>query len=348
MSWLSDHYEKVTLGASLAAMAALGFAGFKNKQDQVNAFTLHKAKPNNEIKVPLLPAVENTKISIYEDHKINQADLDGRKVNLLTGIMLYAKRDDPQNPVDLLKSEPIHAGIPNEWWSENKVDPGYINAPERDPDKDGFNNREEFEAETDPNDVTDYPEPVTKLRVQSIGAKQWHIKPRGVSSDAKASLFNLEQPNKYKANRTRGDAPVNLGQVIIFEGPLMKERFRFADLEKRNNVSGGVDTIWVIEDLQPNKKGTMYRFDSRGNLDPHTNRKKGNGIMDYKAKLFLEALDMQNEVFELDENTRFSLPYNPEAAQKPYLLRSIDTTAQEVLIEYTDKQGNKKEHMMKW
>lgn len=348
MSWLSQHYEKITLGASITAMAALGFAGLKNKQAQVNAFTLLQAKPNNEIEVPLLSDVEDTKISIYEDHKINQADLDGRKVNLFTGIILYAKRDDPQNPVDLLKSEPIHAGIPNEWWRENKLDPGFANAPERDPDKDGFNNREEYEAETDPNDMTDYPEPVTKLGVKTVEWDQWHIKPKPVNSNGDISLFNLETPRKVRKNRTKFDKSVKVGGVITFEGPIMTERFRFADLGKRRNQNGSVDTIWVIEDLQPNKKGILYRFDSRGNLDPHANRDEGKGIMDYKAYLFLQALDKQDELFSVDENTRFSLPYDPEAAEKPYLLKNIDTVAREVTVEYTDKEGEKVEHLIKW
>lgn len=346
MSWLSDNYEKVTLGASLTAMAALGFAGFKNKQDQINAFALHEAKPNKEIDIALLPDVENTKISIYKDHTINQPDVDGRKVNLFTGIILYARRDDLQNPVDLLKSEPVHAGIPNNWWRENQLDPGYANAPERDPDNDGFNNREEFEAETDPNDITDYPEPVIKLMVQSVSTRQLHIKPRPLSSDGKQSLFNLESKFNAKVNKMSGDSSINVGGVITFVKPLMRERFRFADLDKRRNENGIVDTIWVIEDLQPNKKGTMYRFDKRGDLDGFPNRSKG--IMDSKAKLSLQALEKQDEAFEVDENTRFSLPFDPDADQKPYLLKSIDLNAQEVVVEYTDREGNKQEHLMKW
>ena len=69
-----------------------------------------------------------------------------------------------------------------------------------------------------------------------------------------------------------------------------------------------IDIIWVIEDLQPNKKGTQYRFDKRGDLDGHPDRSLG--IMDSKAKLVLEALDEGDKPFEIDENTYFSLPYD--------------------------------------
>lgn len=343
MSWLSDNYEKVTLGAAVTALAALAYISIKNKGDQANAFTLPNPKQNNEVRVDSLPGIENSKVSMYMEHRINQADLDGRKVDLFTGIVLFSKRDDPKNPVDLLKSDPVHAGIPNTWWMDYALDPGYGNAPDRDPDDDGFSNREEFESETDPTDEKDYPEPVSKLKALAVETTQVHLKPREVGSGGERSLFNLESKSGRKVNKMKPE-PVTIGDTIVFTKPLMQKRFKFVDLDRRRNANGLIDIIWVIEDLQPNKKGTQYRFDKRGDLDGHPDRSLG--IMDSKAKLLLEALDEGDKPFEIDENTYFSLPYDEGATRKPYLLKNIDLNKKTIVVEYQDKEGNKLEHLM--
>ena len=344
MSWLSDNYEKVTLGAAVTALVALGYISFKNKGDQANAFNLPNPKQNNEVSVDGLADIETSKVSMYMEHRINQADLDGRKVDLFTGIVLFSKRDDPKNPVDLLKSDPVHAGIPNTWWMEHDLDPGYANAPDRDPDDDGFANREEFEAETDPNDVKDYPEPVTKLKTVEVKTTQVHLKPRDAGGDGKRSLFSLEDPRGYKRNRTKPEPPITIGDTIMFTKPYMQKRFKFVGLDRRRNANGVTDVIWIIEDLLPNKKGTQYRFDKRGDLDGHPGRSLG--IMDSVVQLVLEALDEGGKPFEIEENTYFSLPYDEEAKQKPYLLKSIDLNERTIIVEYQDKEGNKLEHTM--
>ena len=343
MSWLSDNYEKVTLGAAVTALLALGYISFKNKGDQADAFSLPNPKQNNEVSVDGLSDIENSKVSMYMEHRINQADLDGRKVDLFTGIVLYSKRDDPKNPVDLLKSDPVHAGVPNTWWMEHDLDPGYGNAPDRDPDDDGFANREEFEAETDPNDEKDYPEPVSKLKALSVETTQVHLKPREVGGGGKQTLFNLQSKSGRTVNKMKPE-PAAIGDIITFTKPLMQKRFKFFDLDRRRNANGLVDIIWVIEDMQPNKKGTQYRFDKRGDLDGHPERSLG--IMDSKAKLVLQALDEGDKPFEIDENTYFSLPYDDAATRKPYLLKSIDLSKMTIIVEYQDKEGNKLEHVM--
>ena len=342
MSWLSDNYEKVTLGAAVTALLALGYISFKNKGEQANAFSLPNPKQNNEVSADGLADIESSKVSMYMEHRIDQADLDGRKVDLFTGIVLYSKRDDPKNPVDLLKSDPVHAGIPNTWWMEHDLDPGYGNAPDRDPDDDGFTNREEFEAETDPNDEKDYPEPVSKLKALAVDTNQVHLKPREASGGGKQTLFDLQSKSSRRYNKT--PEPVGVGEVIIFQTPLMQKRFKFVELDRRRNANGMIDIIWVIEDLQPNKKGTQYRFDKRGDLDGHPGRTLG--IMDSKAKLVLEALNEGDKPFEIDENTYFSLPFDVGAKQKPYLLKSIDLKKMTIVVEYQDKEGNKLEHVM--
>ena len=343
MSWLSKNYEKVTLGAAVAVTLALVAMGFKNKGNLAEAFQLPQPKQNTETGVVGLVDMQSAKESMQAMHEIRQADVDGRKVDLFTGVSLFAKRDDLKNPVDLLKSDPVHAGISNTWWIEYGIDPGYSDSPDLDPDGDGFSNRDEYAAETDPTDPASFPELVVKLKAIGVDTIQVHLKPTAVSEGGEKSLFKLESKGGRKVNNMKLES-IGVGSVIKFVKPLMNERFKFAGLDERENRTGSVDTIWVIEDLKPNKKGTQYRFDKKGNLDGYPRRAQG--IMDSTVELVLHALDQDDKSFKVDENTSFSLPFDENAATKPYLLKAINLKELRVEVEYTDKEGNKQLHIM--
>ena len=343
MSWFSDNYEKVTLGGAVVVTIALAALGFKNKGDLAEAFRLPAPKKNTETGVAGLQDMQGVMTSLGAVHEVHQADLDGRKVDLFTGVSLFAKKDDLQNPVDLLKSEPVHAGISNTWWLKYGIDPGYSDSPDQDPDDDGFSNREEFTVETDPTDTGSFPEPVMKLRAIGVSTTQVHLKPQSVLGGGKQSMFKLETKASVRVNKMKPD-PVVVGDVISFIKPLMDKRFKFVGLDQRQNTNGTVDTIWVIEDLQPSKKGTQYRFDKRGDLDGHPGRALG--IMDSTVELTLQALGQGDKSFKIEESGYFSLPFDPKAAKKPYLLKTVDLKQSTVEVEYTDKEGNKQLHVM--
>ncbi len=101
---------------------------------------------------------------------------------------------------------------------------------------------------------------------------------------------------------------------------------------------------WEIEDLKPNKKGEKYLFDRGGKLVGDPDGKLG--ITDSTVELRLKALGQGGNPFKLEENSRFSLPFDEKAAKKPYLLKKVDLKNLKVEVEYTDKDGNKKLHIM--
>ncbi len=341
MSWLSENYEKAALGGAVVVALALGAVALNNKTGLSEAFTLGSHKKNKETGVPGLSDMQGVKKSLETQHSISQADVDGRKVDLFTGVSLFAKKDAPDSPVDLLKSEPVHQGIPNTWWLKYGIDPGFSDSPDRDPDKDGFTNREEYIAKTDPTDFKDLPDPVVKLKVNSVKTTQVHIKPTDFGNGN--SLFKLESKSGARVNRMAPN-PVKPGQVIQFLGPLMQKRFKYAAVEKEKLPSGITESIWVIEDLKPNKAGKKYRFDKRGNMPGAPNRQFG--IMDSTVELSLQALGQGGNPFKLEENTRFSLPFDAKAKDKPYLLKKVDRDNLRVEVEYTDKAGKRQLHVM--
>ncbi len=344
MSWFSDNYEKAALGGAALIAVALAALHFTGQDDVEASFKLNSPKHNQETGVSGLDKIIAVKKSLAIIHEIHQEDVDGRKVDLFTGVPLFSKIDDLDNPVDLLKSDPVHAGIPNAWWLKYGLDPGYADSPDRDPDKDGFTNREEFTAGTDPTEFKSHPDPILKLVAVSVNYRQLHIKPTDYGNGD--SVFKLETPRGMTLNRM-GD-PIKAGNVIPFKNEFLKDRFKWLSSEKKQMPNGMDNTIWIIEDLAPNKQGRKYRFDKKGNLDGEKTRAFGKGIMDSVVELTLQALGEGGNPFVVDENTRFSLPFDAQSTQKPYLLKNVDLVNKSIEVEYTDKDGKKKSHVMKF
>ncbi len=342
MSWFSENYEKACLGGAAIITVALGYMIFKGGEDP---FSIQSGKQNNDVSVPGLDRMNKVKKSLSETHVINKRDVDGREVDLFTGVALFAKADDPDNPVDLLKSPPVHEGIPNTWWLKYNLDPGYSDAPDLDPDEDGFTNREEYESKTSPIDFNDHPDPVTKLSLVEVKTTKAFIKPQDFGNNT--YMFKLENARGGVVNRMNqaNPKPIGPGSIIPFERPLMKNRFKFMRVDpKVNPRTGAADNIWEFEDQQPNKKGDLYRFTSRGNLEGLNDRSRG--IMDTTLTLRLQALKQGGNNFEVEEGTHFSLPFKADAKEKPYFLKKIDLDKKMAEVEYTDKNGQKQIHPM--
>jgi len=225
MSWFSDNYEKAALGGAAVVSVAFAFIAYSNKDAVEESFTLSHAKHSDDVSIPGLPKIKHVKASLESQHIWPQSDMGSRKVDLMIGVPLFAKRGDPDHPVDLLKSASVHSEIPNTWWLENNLDPGYSDSPERDPDKDGFSNREEYVAQTDPNAFKSHPDPVSKLVVSSVKTTYNLLKPSPFGGGKyKFKLQNYKGRDRNKM----GMEPITDGQVIPFTGELMKDRFKKA------------------------------------------------------------------------------------------------------------------------
>jgi hypothetical protein len=248
---------------------------------------------------------------------------------------LFVASSAPEEPIDLLKDAPVHPPIPNTWWIEHRIDPGFANSPSGDPDEDGFSNLEEFKAKTDPNDAKAVPLLIAKLMYLKDESLGWVIRP----SFGQGGSFPFRyQDTKGGINQTSGAEPIAPGGLFFSKGPMMN-RFKLLGSEVRREMDPRVkmdkDNTYVkIEDQRPNKKGVVYELPS-----PLSEERRNEYIKwDRTAVLSLEALGLNGKEFKVEENTTFALP--PDSGKKDYLLKTV--TPDSVEVEYTTSAGVKK------
>jgi len=336
MSWFSKNYEKAALGGAVAVALALAYMGWSKfgsvDQDFDGGLS---GKGNNNTAVRNADLIPQGLASLKRDRVWEQA-LDGdRPVNLFTGIPLFVASTAPEKPIDLPTADPVHPPIPNIWWIENRLDPGFADSPSRDPDKDGFSNLEEFKAKTDPNAFKSTPPLIAKLMYVKDDSITWVLRP-GYGSEGKFPFTYKDTKNQ--SNKTGAANMIAPGELFFEKAPLAN-RFKLLGSEVRKEVTKSTKmekevTIVRVEDQRPNKKGTIYEIPSPLSQD------RMNEYLNYDrtAILSLEAVGQNGKEFKVEENTSFSLP--ADGGKKDYLAKTV--TPESVVIEFTDKAGEKK------
>lgn len=338
MSWISENYEKAALGGAAVIAVALAALSWKSHSDAAAEYEVALPAQSDDANVEGLPLILETDKSFKSAHEISRNSVNDREVDLFTSVPIFIKKGDLANPIDLFKGEAIHEGIDNMFWIKHGLDPGCEHSADLDPDEDGFSNREECIAGTNPVDFDSHPDPVLKLAIAAVTTEQVHVKP--AAFDGRAT-FRLEDKKGNNLNKMK-PTPIAPGSVISFSGAKMKERFKFVAVEG----TGLRDRVWTIEDLKPNKKGTQYKFDRKGNLQGAPNREFG--IMDSTVEFKLEALKAGGESFKVEENMSFELPSQGGEGKKAYVFKSINLKEKLVVIEYKASDGSIAIHQIKF
>jgi hypothetical protein len=331
MSWISENYEKAALGAAVLAVAGLAYAGW-NKLGSVDLeFGSTPRGPLSKQKDPGVKSagmVAQTKSSLQLKREWAKGEDEGRSVDLFTGVALFVNKNDEKNPVDLIEGQNVHPGIPNSWWLEHRIDPGFADSPLRDEDEDGFSNQDEFTAKTEPSDAKEYPLLITKLTYSGDESLQWVLRP---VFEAGGGSFTFTYGDGKQINRVGAANPVPPGG-IFFEKGAAAGRFKLLGSEKRKVMNEAIQdeeevTFVRIEDQKPNKKGDVYEI-------PASFRKadeRKHVRFDRTAVLTLEALGLAGQEFKIEENTSFALP--PGDGKKRYKLTEV--SPERIVIEFT-------------
>ena len=336
MSWIAKNYEKAALGGTIVlalGLVYLGWAKFGSVAQDFGDSLKGKGPSLTEVAgADLIPKAVQ---SMTLDRSLTQAVDGERPVDLFTGIALFVKSSAPDKPVDLLMDPPVHPPIPNTWWMEHRLDPGFADAPNRDPDHDGFSNLEEFLAKTDPNDSKSIPKLITKLMYVKDDSLAWVLRPGYPDGDKFSFIY---KDSKGRENKIPAGGMVGPDE-LFFEKEPMAKRFKLLGHEIRKEVSKSTKvemevTVVRIEDQRPNKKGAIYEIPA-----PLTEERKNAHLkFDRSAVFSLEAIGLNGTEFKVEENTTFALP--PDAPKKDFLLKKVVPGA--VTIEYTDEQGARK------
>jgi hypothetical protein len=339
MSWFSTHYEKALLGAALAIALAFGYLGWSKLDGMDQEFGIELiGKGNNNTAVTNADAIPKALQSMRLDRTWTTARDGERPVDLFVGIPLFIKDSDPEKALDLLTDSPVHPPIPNSWWLENHIYPGYANSPDRDPDGDGFSNIEEWNEKTDPNNEKAHPPLINKLVYVKDESLIWAIRP-GYGTDGAFSFSYSDNMGKRGRRNKLPPGELIRPDGLFFPTPPMRDRFKLLGSEVRKEMNRAinleVDVTYVrIEDQKPNKKGTIYEIPSPLGED----RLNDFAQFDRTAVLSLYALGMTGKDFKVEENTTFALP--PGAENQEYLLKQVTPTS--IIVEYPDAQGNRK------
>jgi len=333
MSWFSKNYEKAALGGTLALALGLVYLGWSTFGSVAQDFgDSLKGKGPSITAVADADLIPKTLQSMSQDRTLKKATDGERAVDLFTGIALFIKSSAPDKPVDPLTGPPIHPPIPNSWWIEHHLDPGFADSPSRDPDHDGFSNLEEFLAKTNPNDIKSRPQLISKLMYVKDDSLAWVLRP-GYPDGDKFTFIYKDSKNRENKIPAGGMAGTN---ELFFDKEPMAKRFKLLGHEVRKEVSKSTKiemeiTIVRIEDQRPNKKGVVYEIPA-----PLTEERKNEHLkFDRSAVFSLEAIGLNGTEFKVEENTSFALP--PDAPKKDFLLKKV--TPALVTIEYTDELG---------
>jgi hypothetical protein len=256
-------------------------------------------------------------------------------VDLFTGIPLFVSSEAPEKAIDLMKDPAVHPPIPNSWWVEHRLDPGFADSPAKDPDQDGFSNLEEFNAKTDPNDFKSTPPLIAKLMYVKDESLTWVLRP-GYGGEGKFPFTYRD--SKSQTNKTDAANMIGPGDLFFAKAPMMN-RFKFLGSEIRKEIVKATKmekdiTIVRVEDQRPNKLGTIYEIPSPLSEDRMNEHVK----YDRTAVFSLEAIGLNGKEFKVEENTTFSLP--PDSGKKDYLAKTV--TPDSVVVEFTGPSGEKK------
>lgn len=336
MSWISKNYEKAALGGAVLVGLGLAFVGWQKLNSVDDEFVSQPlGSGNNDPSVATADAVSTARSSFQLKRVWTKAEDNGRPVDLFTGVPLFVNKNNLDSPVDLIEGEMVHPPIPNQWWIDNRIDPGFGDSPQRDADSDGFSNLAEFEAQTDPNDNRSYPPLIAKLSYAGDESVQWVLKP-GYASAEGAQSFTYDD-TKGNFMKTKAANPIPQGELFFPTEPILN-RFKFVGSEKRiemnerTNSETEVNYI-TVEDQKANKKGLLYEIPASF----RDAEAKKHAKFDRTAVLTLEALDLQGQEMKVEEFTAFALP--PTNEEKNFFLKSV--TPESITVEVTKADGTK-------
>ncbi|HST30460.1 MAG TPA: Amuc_1099 family pilus-like system protein [Chthoniobacterales bacterium] len=193
MTALREHYERGLLVAAAGMLFVSSFFIWRNAVNFRSQFRVMPAAPALKSASPMAKAQE-LDAAIEKLHQPSQWTFGGR-----SGLFVPEKYFIAANglPATLQTTE-VHPPVPNEWLEEFGLPITDADVLDQDPDKDSFNNLEEWTSHTNPTDSNSHPEYYTKLKLKSASEEPFRLVFSSWVDDAYAiNTIDMKQPTQF-------------------------------------------------------------------------------------------------------------------------------------------------------
>ena len=201
MNW-AESYEQVLLLAAGILLLLAQFRFGEKADDFESRLGVTSLNAGTKKRSPMAKAQE-LDAAIEKLHQPPQWTFGGR-----SGLFVPEKHFIGANglPATLQTTE-VHPPVPNEWLEQFGLPIADADVLEQDPDRDGFNNLDEWAGHTNPTDVNSHPEYYTKLKLKSATEEPFRLVFSSWVGDTFAiNTIDMKQPTQFvkSATQSRG------------------------------------------------------------------------------------------------------------------------------------------------
>ncbi len=232
MDWIKTHYDLAILGLATLILALNALLVVQKSASDSASFTMPPVPArSDEFQPPDIDSLNAATAAAAGPARWSSFGADKSPVSLFVSrtYLLGKDSDGATKLIDPVETnENIHHPITNEWLRRYDLEFSDSKIKERDNDKDGFTNLEEFEADpqTDPTDPKSTPPSSTKLELLSFQPKPFRLVFKGDGgTDGKEFQINLKDLSGTARTQFKqiGDkidgAPYKIDSYVAKPGP---------------------------------------------------------------------------------------------------------------------------------
>jgi len=300
--------KNIAIGLGVVALGACGYLAYSTFSKELTPLS-EGGSGSNKLKPSVLTEdISHAMQSVETPVKWQQGPKELYQSKQFDSVPLYQVEDEI---VNVLESDSVYAGIPNEWFVRNKLEISEVGVLQGDPDGDEFDNLSEFQNQTNPRDTTSFPDIILKLEVVEIVEARWLLE---VSSDDRSGGYKFKYTSEKFPRGERSAEYIKVGDYIFPE--LFEERFKFSKVSEEDDERYSYKVeVFEIEDSLTNSTFKLPRRIKR-------NEQEGYFRKDQTATVVLNLDAYAGQQEQVSAGSSFSLPF--DSAAYDYTLTSVE------------------------
>jgi hypothetical protein len=277
MTWIRSHYDRVLVFAAAAFLFVSALFISKNAWQFADNLALQTAPPPKPAAPP--PKAIEMEHAVAELKQPAQWTFSSR-----SGLFVPEKHFLGANGLPAtLQTMQIHPPVPNEWLEQFNLPITEADVLMQDPDRDGFNNLEEWQNQTAPTDKASHPPFIAKLKMKSCAQEPFRL------------VFASWVDETFALNTNDLKAPT---QFLKIGDSIRGTKFKI---------------VKFMEKYDTNKYGTKIDV-SELTLE---NRETREQLTLVKEKAMMSPESVANFVYEWGERKEFAVKKDHEFSLKP-------------------------------